>query len=92
MSKNPNEPTGPYNPGPGTPHEVGVMIGFMAIFVLVTTVYLVLWKIGNKKGEAKERERKQILHEETTNPRNTRVIEVHDMDKGDNRDSIAQGF
>ena len=92
MAKNPLEPSGPYHVGPGTAHEIGIMIGFMAIFVISTAIYLVFWKIGNRKGEAKERERRQILHEKTTNPRNTRVMEVHDMDQGSNRDSTAQGF
>ncbi|KAL9128426.1 MAG: hypothetical protein Q9217_002888 [Psora testacea] len=87
-----NEPTGPYHAGPGTAHEIGVMIGFIAIFFLITAVYLVLWKIGNKKGEAKERERRQILHEKTTNPRDTSITEVHEMDKGENGGSVAQGY
>ncbi len=76
-------PTGPYHAGPGTAHEIGVMIGFMAAFVLITLVYLVMWRIGNKKGEAKERERRQVLAEKT-NPRNTKVYED---DKG--RDAIT---
>lgn len=71
------------------------MIGFMAAFVIVTAVYLVMWKVGNKRGEAKEMERRADLREKGTNPRNTRV--VHQMDGGweearGKRESLATGF
>lgn len=66
-------PTGPYHAGPGTGHEIGIMIGFMAAFVLITLGYLVMWRVGNKKGEAKERERRQLLAEKTS-PRDTNTV------------------
>ncbi|MDI1489462.1 MAG: hypothetical protein OHK93_008741 [Ramalina farinacea] len=92
MVKNPNEPKGAYHPGPGTAHEVGVMIGFMAAFVLITVAYLMLWRLGNSKGEAKERLRREDLQEKLHRPRNTRVFAVHDMDRPVDRDSVSQGF
>lgn len=36
------EPTGRYHAGPGTAHEVGLVNGFMAAFVLVIVAYLVM--------------------------------------------------
>ena len=93
MSKNPNEPTGPFHAGPGTGHEIGVMIGFMAIFVLITVAYLLAWSMGNKKDDAKERQRREDLHEQMTNPRSTKVIAVHELDKEKYQgDSATQGF
>ena len=79
-----NEPSGPFHAGPGTAHEIGVMIGFMAAFLIITAVYLIIWKFSNKRSEAKETQRRHILAEKT-NPSNTRVIE----DKTDNRASAA---
>lgn len=88
MSSKNQSPTGPYHAGPGTAHEIGVMIGFMAAFVLVTVAYLVMWKIGNKKGEAKEMQRRQVLAEKT-HPRNTKIMED---DKLRDRISVAPGY
>lgn len=34
----------PFHAGPGTRHEVGVMVGFMVLFVLSMGVYLVFWR------------------------------------------------
>ena len=34
----------PFHAGPGTRHEVGVMVGFMVLFALSMGVYLVLWR------------------------------------------------
>ena len=56
-------PTGPYHAGPGTAHEIGVMIGFMAAFVLVAAAYLVIWRIKNKRSDAKEVQRRRALDE-----------------------------
>ena len=92
MVKNDNEPRGPYHPGPGTVHEIGVMIGFMAAFVLITLAYLLLWRLGHSKGEAKERSRREELHEKLTHPRNTRVFAVHEMDRPEDRSSVSQGY
>lgn len=33
-----------FDPGPGTAQEVGVMLGFIAAFVLSMSVYLLFWK------------------------------------------------
>ena len=41
---NPHGPHISYHAGPGTTHEVGVMLGFMAVFVLSMTVYLLIWR------------------------------------------------
>lgn len=81
-------PTGPYHAGPGTAHEIGVMIGFMAAFVLITAVYLVMWKIGNRRGEARERERRQLLAEKT----NFSDAKVMEDEKGRDRISVAPGY
>ena len=74
-------PTGPYHPGPGTAHEVGVMIGFMAAFVIVTVAYSVIWKIGNRKEEAKEMQRRQVLAEKTR-PRDSKTAQDDDSREG----------
>ena len=56
-------PVVPFHAGPGTAHEIGVMVGFMAAFVLVATVYLVVWRMKNKRSDAKEVERRRALDE-----------------------------
>lgn len=33
-----------FDPGPGTAQEIGVMLGFIAAFVLSMSVYLLFWK------------------------------------------------
>ena len=81
-------PTGPYHAGPGTAHEIGVMIGFMAAFVLITIVYLVMWKIGNRRGEAKERQRRQMLAEKTQSSKPM----VMENEKARDRIGVAQGY
>ncbi|KAL2052483.1 hypothetical protein ABVK25_007355 [Lepraria finkii] len=86
MSNN-QEPSGPFHAGPGTAHEIGVMVAFMAAFVIITLVYLVMWKVGNKRGEAQEMQRRQMLAEKT-NPRNTGVMD----DKSGARHSVAPGY
>jgi len=76
MSSN-TEPMGPFLAGPGTYQEIGIMAGFIAAFILITVIYLIVWKAGNKREEAKEMEpleRQKVLAEKT-NPRNTRVFE-----------------
>ena len=79
-----NEPSGPYNAGPGTAHEIGVMVGFIGAFIIITALYLIIWRVYNKRSEAREMQRRHILAEKT-NPRNTRVME----DKAGNRVSAA---
>ena len=63
MAKNPKAPDGPFHPGPGTGHEVGVMFAFIIVFILLTLVYLLFWRISNKKEETLERQRRQALRE-----------------------------
>lgn len=79
-----NEPSGPFHAGPGTAHEISVMAGFIAAFIIIAVVYLIIWKVYNKRSEAGEMQRRHILAEKT-NPRNTRVME----DKAGNRVSAA---
>ena len=86
MSNN-QEPSGPFHAGPGTAHEIGVMVAFMAAIVIITLVNLVMWKVGNKRGEAQEKQRRQKLPEKT-NPRNTGVMD----DKSGARHSVAPGY
>ena len=82
-----NEPSGPFHAGPGTAHELGVMVGFMAAFVIITATYLVIWKLYNKRSEAKEIQRRHVLAEKT-NPRNTRVMD----EKAGDRISVVPGY
>ena len=86
-----NAPQPPYHPGPGTGHEIGVMVGFMAAFVIITAVYLVIWRVNNKRSEAKEMERRTSLAERT-NPRNTRVLDEKSGDKISPTHSPAPGY
>ena len=79
-----NEPSGSFHAGPGTAHELGVMAGFVAGFIIITVAYLIIWRVYNKRSEATETQRRHILAEKT-NPRNTRVME----DKAGNRSSAA---
>ena len=44
MAEKDQSPTGPYHAGPGTPHEIGIMIGFMATFVLTMVIYWIAWQ------------------------------------------------
>ena len=44
MASQDQSPDGPYHPGPGLGHELGVMFGFMAAFALTMGGYLVIWK------------------------------------------------
>lgn len=67
MAKNPNVPDGPFHPGPGTGHEIGVMFAFIVIFILLTLGYLLYWRMSNKREERLERERKEALREKLGN-------------------------
>lgn len=58
---NPHGPHISYDAGPGTAHEVGVMLGFMAVFVLSMTVYLLIWRIAFRRSERKELARRAAL-------------------------------
>ncbi|MCJ1426743.1 hypothetical protein MMC29_004646 [Sticta canariensis] len=51
----------PYHPAPSVGHELGIMFGFMAIFVISMGVYLFLWKLGNRRNEAYEIARREKL-------------------------------
>jgi len=42
---------------PSIGHELGVMFGFMAIFLVVIITYWVIWQFSNKRSLKKERER-----------------------------------
>ena len=39
-----DEPKVPPHPAPSIGHEIGVMLGFMAFFVISMGVYYVLWQ------------------------------------------------
>ena len=62
------------------------MIGFMAAFLLITIIYLVMWRIGNKRGEERERQRRQILAEKT----NSKIYE--DSKGADAISTAAPGY
>ena len=46
-----------------TRQEVGVMVGFMAIFANVTTTFAIVWRTKNKRQAAVEEQRQRELHE-----------------------------
>lgn len=39
-----NKPHVPFHPAPSVGHEIGIMFGFMAFFVLSMGVYYVMWR------------------------------------------------
>lgn len=39
-----NSPTAPYHAGPGTAHEIGIMVAFIAAFVLSMGAYYLVWR------------------------------------------------
>ena len=82
----------PYHAGPGTRHEIGVMVGFIVIFILSIVLYLIVWKLSNKREAAKEQERRHLLQEKTVNFENTGEKEVLEMDRNEERDSVAHGY
>lgn len=86
-----NEPPGLFHAGPGTAHEVGVMVGFMAAFAIITGGYLIIWRVYNKRSEARELQRRHNLAEKT-NPRNTKVMEDKDGKRGSVAYSAAPGY
>ena len=93
MAKNPNAPSGPFHAGPGLGHELGVMFAFMVVFVLISAAYLLVWNIGNKKGAAREAQRREQVQEKLANPTDSKVAAVQELDKEKSQDdSNAQGF
>ena len=90
MAKNPKAPTGPYNPGPGTGHEIGVVVAFILAFVVVTALYMVMWKAGNRREERKEIQRRQMLREKTINARNSKPVGTQEAyhDEVDSTDAV----
>ena len=73
------EPSGHFNPGPGTAHEIGVMIGFILVFFIVSLGYLLFWKIGNRKEEMREWRRRQQLREKASNTRSSNMGDTQDI-------------
>jgi hypothetical protein len=43
--------------------EIGVMIGFMAVFALVITTFTITWRMKNKKQAALEEQRQAELRQ-----------------------------
>ena len=37
-------PEAKFHPAPSIGHELGIMFGFMAVFAISMTVYLIVWK------------------------------------------------
>lgn len=52
----------PYTPA-NTAREIGVMVGFIAAFLAVTSGYLIAWRRGNAREEIKEARRRELLRE-----------------------------
>jgi hypothetical protein len=50
-----------FHPGPSLGHELGIMFGFITLFVLATVVYYVMWQAGNKRDERTELGRREAL-------------------------------
>jgi len=46
---------------PSTAHELGVLFGFVAVFLIVFTIYSIAYRIRNKRFERKESERMRDL-------------------------------
>ncbi|CAD6577642.1 MAG: hypothetical protein ASARMPRED_008353 [Alectoria sarmentosa] len=86
-----DEPSGPFHAGPGTAHEIGVMAGFIAAFILIPVVYLIIWRVYNKRSEAREIQRRHSLAEKK-NPRNTRIVEDKAADRISAAYSAAPGY
>ncbi|KAG7002435.1 uracil phosphoribosyltransferase [Physcia stellaris] len=49
----------PYHAGPGTAHEIGIMIAFIAAFILSMGAYYLVWRVGNKRSEKREVARRE---------------------------------
>jgi hypothetical protein len=43
--------------------EIGVMVGFMAVFALVIITFAVVWRMKNKRQAVVEEQRQRELHE-----------------------------
>ncbi|KAG8530269.1 uncharacterized protein KY384_004770 [Bacidia gigantensis] len=89
MPQNPNAPKIDFHAGPGTGQEVGVMFAFIAIFVILTFGYLAFWKMANKKNEARERDRRQALHEKMAASGDKKYLDEPVNEKKVDRDSAA---
>jgi hypothetical protein len=46
-----------------TRQEIGVMVGFMAVFALVITTFTIAWRMKNKRQSALEEQRQAELRE-----------------------------
>ncbi|KAF2453245.1 hypothetical protein BDY21DRAFT_375040 [Lineolata rhizophorae] len=46
-----------YVPIPSVGHELGVMFGFVGVFVVATIIYGFVWTAVNKRGLCREEER-----------------------------------
>ena len=57
--------------------------------MIITVVYLVMWKVGNRKGEDRERQRRQILAEKT-DTKNRTVFE--NVKGGNSNGSVTPGY
>ncbi|KAF2665211.1 hypothetical protein BT63DRAFT_429136 [Microthyrium microscopicum] len=51
----------PYIPIPSVGHELGIMFGFIGLFILAFAAYAIAYKIYNKKLQKKEAERVRAL-------------------------------
>ncbi|KAI4098425.1 MAG: hypothetical protein L6R37_006507 [Teloschistes peruensis] len=51
----------PFHPGPPLSHELGVMFGFIAIFILAVLVYYYSWRIVNEIEAKREWKRRVRL-------------------------------
>lgn len=60
---------------PSIRQEIGVMLGFMAIFALVITSFAITWKAKNKKQAEREDARAKELTERGFGPRDYGVGE-----------------
>ncbi|KAI9795765.1 MAG: hypothetical protein M1833_006858 [Piccolia ochrophora] len=44
--------------------ELGILFGFVAVFLLSMAAYAVVWRLGQRRSEKKELERRQVLTEQ----------------------------
>lgn len=44
--------------------EIGVMCGFIVLFILVTAIFSIFWHFKNKRQSTKEAERQRLVNEQ----------------------------
>jgi len=53
-----------YVPPPSIGHELGVMFGFIGVFIISMGLYMIWWKIANKRSKTEEDERIRTVRQQ----------------------------